>query len=86
MLKTLLLLCLLNPFIIDAKEILYLGLGRYSCVGGGCDEFNASQRIINRINERQDAEMRDYKDEIRAQEFEEKLNEIERRYDYNYDD
>lgn len=56
--KLFLILALASSMIVqadaDARErnIEYLGDGRYKCTRGDCDEFNARQKQINRMNER----------------------------------
>ena len=80
MLKTLLLASLLFTTVVSAKEIVYVGAGRYVCAGSDCAEFNAHQRVKNYFNERQDAENRDSRDRIKALELKERLQEMDRKY------
>ena len=80
MLKTLILASLVFTTVASAKDITYVGQGRSVCAGSDCKQFDADQRSKNYFQERIDAEKRDYSDNVKDRQLQERLQAIERKY------
>lgn len=64
-----------------ARDIEYVGNGRYTCTGGGCSDFNAQQRRFNDAAENAERQYREAQRLREKYELDRKLEAIERKYE-----